>query len=89
MYQEHFQLKTQPFSEHASATSLCLEFAKLLGRKGGVSGLSTEEMECLSQFHRHHPRITSRLLEEAFEQAEVKTIPVIVFHLQLLHERNP
>ena len=71
-----------------STAQFAAKFAKLLGRKGGVSGLSTEEMERLSQFHRHHPRITARLLEEAFEQAEVKTIPVIVFHLQLLYERN-
>jgi transposase InsO family protein len=71
-----------------STAQFAAKFAKLLGRKGGVSGLSTQELECLDQFHRHHPRITSRLLEEAFQQAEVKTIPVIVFHLQLLHERN-
>ena len=46
-------------------------------------------MELLNQVHRRHSRITARLLEEAFQQAEVKTIPVIVFHLQnLLHERN-
>ena len=25
MYQEHFQLKTQPFSEHAAATSLWID----------------------------------------------------------------
>jgi transposase InsO family protein len=71
-----------------STAQFAAKFAKLLGRKGGVSGLSTEELECLDQFHRHHPRITSRLLEEAFQRAEVKTIPVIVFHLQLLLERN-
>lgn len=67
-------------------------FAKLLGRKGGVSGLSAAALERLSQFHHRHPRITSSLLEEAFQQAEVKTIPVIVFYLQTLYvtrnERN-
>ena len=66
------------------------KFAKLLGRGGGISSLSTQELERLGQVHRCHPRITARLLEEAFQQAELKTIPVIVFHLQnLLHERNP
>jgi putative transposase len=60
------------------------KFAKLLGRKGGASGLSTQEMELLSKVHGSHPRITVRLLEQAFELAEQKTIPVIVFHLQTL-----
>ena len=67
-----------------SLTQFAGKFAKLLGRKGGVSGLSTKEMELLGQVHRNHPRITAPLLEQAFEQAEHKTIPVIVFHLQNL-----
>jgi hypothetical protein len=66
------------------------KFAKLLGRDGGISALSTQELELLNRVHRRHERITARLLEEAFQRAEVKTIPVIVFHLQnLLNERNP
>ncbi len=69
--------------------SFAATFAKLLGRKGGVSALSTQEMELLSGVHQRHGRITRRLLEEAFEQSDPKTIAVIVFHLQnLLHERN-
>ena len=60
------------------------KFAKLLGRKGGASGLSTHELELLGQVHRNHPRITAPLLEQAFQRAEHKTIPVIVFHLQNL-----
>ncbi len=78
-------------SQHIwSFASFAAKFAKLLGRKGGSSGLSTQEMELLHQVHRNHPRITARLLEQAFQQADPKTIPVIVFHLQhLLHERNP
>jgi hypothetical protein len=63
---------------------LAAAFAKLLGRQGGASGLSTQEMEQLSQVHKRLPQITQRLLERAFQQAEVKTIPVIVFQLQIL-----
>jgi hypothetical protein len=59
-------------------------FAKLLGRKGGASGLSTHELELLGRVHRNQPRITTSLLEKAFQRAEHKTIPVIVFHLQNL-----
>ena len=65
-------------------TQFTAKFAKLLGRKGGTSGLSTRELELLGKVHRHHPRITALLLERAFERADPKTIPVIVFHLQHL-----
>jgi transposase InsO family protein len=65
-------------------TQFANAFAKLLGRKGGASGLSTQEMELLARVHRHQPRITAPLLELAFQRAEHKTIPVIVFHLQNL-----
>jgi hypothetical protein len=70
-------------------SSFAATFARLLGRRGGVSAFSTHELELLSQVHNHHPRITRRLLEDAFEQADPKTMVVIVFHLQnLLQERN-
>ncbi|MFZ0790428.1 MAG: hypothetical protein WAM94_12505, partial [Chromatiaceae bacterium] len=63
--------------------------ARLLGRKGGVSSLSTQEMEILAAFHSRHDRLTEGLLRQAFTQAESPTIPQILFHLQsLLHERN-
>jgi transposase InsO family protein len=65
-------------------TQFANAFAKLLGRKGGASGLSTQEMELLGRVHRNQPRITAPLLELAFQRAEHKTIPVIVFHLQNL-----
>ena len=72
-----------------SFPALTAAFARLLGRQGGASGLSTQEIELLSKVHDRLPRITRSLLEEAFQQAEVKTIPVVVFHLQnLLEERN-
>ena len=70
-------------------TRLTAAFAKLLGRQGGASGLSTQEIELLAKVHDRLPRITRSLLEEAFQRAEVKTIPVVVFHLQnLLEEWN-
>ena len=65
------------------------KFSRLLGRKGGVSALSSQEMELLSAVHQAHDRIDERLLELACQQAETKTIAVIVFHLQnLLKERD-
>jgi transposase InsO family protein len=69
--------------------ALAAIFARLLGRQGGASGLSTQEIETLSRVHERLPRITRSLVEEAFQRAEVKTIPVVVLHLQnLLDERN-
>lgn len=66
------------------------KFSKLLGRKGGVSALSSQEMELLDKVHRGHDRIDERLLEEACQRAETKTLAVIVFHLQdLLQKRDP
>ena len=65
-------------------TQFANALAKLLGRKGGASGLSTQEMERLGRVHRQQPRITAPLLEQAFQRAEHKTIPVIIFHLQNL-----
>jgi len=67
-----------------SFSSFAATFARWLGRRGGVSALSTYELELLGQVHRRHPRITRQLLEQAFEQADPKTIVVIVFHLQNL-----
>ena len=70
-----------------SFPSFAAALAKLLGRQGGASGLSTHEMEQLTKVHSRLPQITQRLLEQAFQQAEHKTIPLIVFHLQnLLNE---
>jgi len=70
-------------------TQFASKFARLLGRKGGVSGLSTREMEVLAAFHARHQRLNESLLRDAFEQAESTSIPQILFHLQsLLEERN-
>jgi hypothetical protein len=64
-------------------------FARLLGRKGGVSGLTAQEMEVLAAFHARHDRVTEGLLRAAFAQAPSSTIPEILFHLQsLFHERT-
>jgi hypothetical protein len=72
-----------------SLTSFARVFARLLGRQGGVSGLTTQEMEVLAAFHARSQRVTESLLRQAFSQAAYPTIPEILFELQtLLHERN-
>ena len=72
-----------------SVTSFVRVFARLLGRQGGVSGLSAQEINVLAAFHARHERVTESLLRQAFSQAASPTIPEVLFQLQiLLHERN-
>ena len=72
-----------------SATSFAHALARLLGRQGGVSGLTAQEMDILAAFHARHDGLNESLLREAFDQAASPTIPEVLFQLQsLLHERN-
>jgi transposase InsO family protein len=72
-----------------SLTSFARVLARLLGRTGGVSALTTQEMDSLAAFHARHDRLTESLLREAFARAQSPTIPEVLFQLQsLLHERN-
>jgi hypothetical protein len=65
-------------------TQFATQLAKLLGRQGGVSGLNAEELELLANVHRRLPKVTASVLRQACEQAESKTLPVIVYQLQQL-----
>ncbi len=72
-----------------SLTGFAGALARLLGRRGGLSGLAAHEMEILAAFHARHNRINERLLRQAFSQAASAAIPEILFQLQsLLHERH-
>jgi len=72
-----------------SVTSFARVVARFLGRQGGVSGLSAQELEILAAFHARHDRVTENLVRQAFAQAASPTLPEILFQLQiLLHERN-
>ena len=72
-----------------AVTGFTRVFARLLGRQGGVSGLTAQELDVLAAFHARHDGLTESLLREAFQQAASATIPEVLFQLQsLLHERN-
>ena len=72
-----------------SVSSFARVFARLLGRQGGVSGLTAQEMDLLAAFHARHDRVSESLLRQAFEQAPAATLPEILFQLQsLIPERN-
>jgi putative transposase len=72
-----------------SVSSFARVFARLLGRPGGVSGLTAQEMDLLAAFHARHDRVTESLLRQAFEQAPAANLPEILLQLQsLLSERT-
>jgi len=72
-----------------SLTGFAGVLARLLGRQGGLSGLTAREMEILAAFHSRHDRLNESLLREAFSQAASATIPEVLFQLQsLLHSRS-
>lgn len=66
------------------AFAACL--ADLLGRKGGLSAFSAEELGALKQVHGRHRDLTRTFLKKAFAKADRPTIPSIVYALQQLKE---
>jgi transposase InsO family protein len=78
--QFHHALNPQrwPFAAFAA----CL--AELLGRSGGLSAFSADEMSALRAVHEGQRRLTRTLLKKAFLQAGRKSIPSIVYALQNL-----
>ncbi len=67
-----------------SLSSFATLIAKLLGRDGGLSALSPEELAALRAFHARHNRVSESLLRAAVAKAESPTIPHVLFQLQSL-----
>ncbi len=64
--------------------SFVTTFARLLGRKGGLSSFSTKECESLKQIYERFPNLSENLLTQAFEKADIKDIVNIIYQLQML-----
>ena len=75
-----YSVMQRPRRWSLDAFAACL--ADLLGRQGGLSAFSAEELDALSKVHARHPNLTRTLLKKAFAQAERPTIPAIVYALQ-------
>jgi len=72
-----------PFSEFAK------QLAAHLGRKGGLTAFTTEELEGLQKVYQRLTHLDAPLLREACERATRRTIPDVVFLLQqLVHEKQ-
>jgi transposase InsO family protein len=62
--------------------------ARLSGRKGGLAGFTTGELEELKKLYNRNPGLSEVLLRDAFERAQEKTIPYIAYELQRLAGRK-
>lgn len=65
-----------PFSSFATTV------ARLLGRAGGLSELSPDELDALRLFHTRHDRVNESLLRTAVAEAAAPTIPNVLLSLQ-------
>jgi hypothetical protein len=67
-----------------SLSSFATLVARLLGRQGGLSALSRDELDALRTFHARHDRLHESLVRTAVAQAETPTIPHVLWQLQSL-----
>lgn len=58
--------------------------AKLMGRKGGLSAFNCEEYEMLKKAYNRIASLNEGMVLEAWQKAEHKTIPDIVYQLQMI-----
>lgn len=73
---------------HWSFNNFANTFARLLGQKGGLSAFSTQELELLKKTYNRLPHLTKTLLVEAVEKAGEKSIPAVIYHLQIVYKRK-
>jgi putative transposase len=72
-----------PFAEFVK------QFASRLGRKGGLTAFTTDELESLQKVYQRLTTLDASMFREACERVTQRTIPEIVYVLQQLdHERQ-
>ena len=72
-----------PFAEFVK------QFASHLGRKGGLTAFTTDELESLQKVYQRLTTLDASMFHEACERVTQRTIPEIVYVLQQLdHERQ-
>lgn len=75
-YRKAAKQRPWPFVEFAKT------FARLQGRKGGVSAFSAGEMEALKKLYNRDAALDARRLETAFAKAQQKTIAYVAYELR-------
>jgi len=76
---------------HGRLTSgmLCQVVAQLLGRKGGLSGLSPDEIAALDKLYEKHPQVQQSHVRTAFEQTSPANFSSMLWELQCLLAQSP
>ena len=59
-----------------------------MGKKGGVSSFSTKEYEMLKKIYNKRSDLNEKMLTEAFLRASSKTVPNIVYEIQIFKNRK-
>ena len=70
-------------------SALCQVVAQLLGRKGGLSGLSPDEIAALDKLYEKHPQVQQSHVRTAFEQASPASFNSMLWELQCLLAQLP
>ncbi len=81
-YREVLRPRLWPF------TSFVQALGRLLGRKGGMSGFTTQELESLHKLYAKLPQLSPPLVTRACEQAPEKTLPYVLRELEALAPRK-
>lgn len=64
------------------------KLAELMGRKGGASAFTADELESLKKIYDRHPDLAEHTLIKAFTRAEVKNIPHLALQLKYLQKEQ-
>jgi transposase InsO family protein len=81
-YRRAMQQSGWPFAAFAKT------LAELLGRKGGLSSFSAQDLEVLQKLFNRNPRLDESLLRAAVERAHPKTLVHVLYQLQDLINRK-
>jgi len=81
-YRNVTESRPWPFHEFAKS------FADLLGKQGGLTAFTADELEKIKKAYNQSTAITKPLLKQAVENAHVKAIPYVIYELQLLIKKE-
>ena len=77
-YREVVNERSWPFHSFVNT------FANLLGRKGGITEFTSEELKKIKKTYNQSLSINKEMLLEAFELSDIKTLPYIIYELKRL-----
>ena len=75
-YRKALRQRPWPFAEFVKT------FARLMGKKGGLSAFNAGELEVLKKLYNQYAALDKRRLEKAFARAQCKSIPYVAHELR-------